>query len=112
MKKSLLLFLLAALIMSFHLPKTDSKFEAFKNDFIEAWWKLYPNSASMQGYHKYDSILTIPDNTFRNNELSFCKEWQQKLQAYSLKSLAVNDQTDYLMIENALESAVWYNQIF
>ena len=48
-------------------------FDRFKNSFIDELWKIYPSWAAMQGYHRYDSVLVIPDNKQRALEVSFAK---------------------------------------
>lgn len=83
-------------------------FDAFKERFVEALWKQYPSWASSQGYHKYDSILVIPNEASRNSDLSFCKNYLDSLKSFDLNSLSDNNKTDYHMIEDQLKSSQWY----
>ena len=85
----------------------DAKFDAYKAQFIENLWKTYPGWASSQGYHKYDSVLVVPDDASRAKELAFAKENLDSLKSYDLKDLSDNNKTDYHMIENQLRSIEW-----
>jgi len=86
----------------------DLVFDAFKERFILHLWELYPGWASSQGYHKYDSILVIPNQEQRNKELAFCKSNLDSLKAFDLNALSDNNKTDYHMIEDQLKSSQWY----
>ncbi|MEY2828453.1 MAG: hypothetical protein RIQ33_311 [Bacteroidota bacterium] len=85
----------------------DAKFDVYKNRFVENLWKVYPGWASSQGYHKYDSILIIPNNAERNVELNFAKANLDSLKSFDSKELSANNQTDYKMIENQLNATIW-----
>lgn len=85
----------------------DLQFDAYKNNFVEELWKIYPGWASSQGYHKYDSVLIVPDNTSREKELAFIKANLDSLKTYDNQALSDNNKTDYHMIENQLKSAEW-----
>lgn len=85
----------------------DTAFDAYKAQFIENLWKTYPGWASSQGYHKYDSVLIVPDEASRAKELAFAKENLDSLKSYDLNSLSDNNKTDYHMIENQLKSIEW-----
>ncbi len=65
---------------------------------MEALWKVYPTWASSQGYHKYDSVLFVPDDATRARELAFAKGNLDSLGAYQPDELNDNNQTDYRMI--------------
>jgi uncharacterized protein (DUF885 family) len=85
----------------------NNRFDQFKNNFVEELWKTYPGWASSQGYHKYDSILTIPDDAQRSKELAFSKAYLDSLKSFDLKSLSDNNKTDYYMIGNQLNASAW-----
>lgn len=85
----------------------DTAFDAYKEGFVENLWKIYPGWASSQGYHKYDSVLIVPDAASREKEVAFAKANLDSLKAYDLKGLSDNNQTDYKMIENQLNAAIW-----
>jgi hypothetical protein len=60
----------------------------------------------------YDSILTIPNNTEKEAGLRFSKLYLDSLQSFDLKALSQNNKTDFYLIKNNLESAIWYAKEF
>jgi uncharacterized protein (DUF885 family) len=105
------LILLLSIVFSFQSckQKTDTKvvnsnFEKYKETFVSELWKLYPDWAASQGFHKYDNILVVPDEKFRNKQLSFAKINTDSLKKYELSNLSDNNKIDYYLIENLLES--------
>jgi uncharacterized protein (DUF885 family) len=90
----------------------DLAFDQFKDRFVDALWKQYPSWASSVGFHKYDSILTIPNNTEKEAGLRFSKLYLDSLQSFDLKALSQNNKTDFYLIKNNLESAIWYAKEF
>jgi len=86
----------------------NTHFDAYKEQFVNNLWALYPGWASGQGYHKYDSVLVIPDEAQRTKELAFCKANTDSLKQFELSALSDNNKTDYQMIESQLKSTEWY----
>jgi len=82
-------------------------FDSYKENFVEALWKLYPGWASGIGYHKYDSILTIPNQQNRDKLLAFAKANMDSLKAFDLAKLSDNNKTDYYMLENSFKETDW-----
>jgi uncharacterized protein (DUF885 family) len=89
------------------MQSDDSLFDAFKQNFVEDLWKMYPSWASSQGYHKYDSLLVVPNDESRARELAFCKGTSVMLKTLDLSKLSDNNKTDYYMIENQINSTEW-----
>jgi uncharacterized protein (DUF885 family) len=85
-------------------------FENYKSNFIEGLWKIYPNWASELSYHKYDSVLTVPDAANADLQLKFITTNLDSLKGYDLKDLSDNNKTDYHMIENELNKKKWAMQ--
>ncbi len=85
----------------------NPQFDKYKEQFIENLWKIYPGWASSQGYHKYDSILTIPNDAQRTKELEFTKANLDSLKSFDINGLSDNNKTDYHMIDNQLKSLEW-----
>ncbi len=85
-------------------------FECYKDHFIEDLWKVYPAWASGQGYHKWDSVLVVPDDAARSRENAFAKANLDSLSAYKIGELNDQNKTDYHMIENQLKSIMWNNE--
>ncbi len=84
-------------------------FATYKSNFVDALWKVYPEWATSVGYHKYDSLLSIPDDVFRAREANFIQNSKIKLLAFNKDSLMPSDQMDYLQIENFIEQNKWSN---
>jgi uncharacterized protein (DUF885 family) len=82
-------------------------FDIFKEAFIEELWEIYPAWASSVGYHKYDTVLVVPDARSREREMAFAKENLNKLVAFDALRLSDNNKTDYYLIKNQLEKIEW-----
>lgn len=85
----------------------DKDFDSFKERFIDRLWLIYPGWASSVGYHKYDSVLVIPDDASRERELAFLKTNQDSLKRYDLSLLSDQNKTDLHLLEDFLRSAQW-----
>jgi len=85
----------------------NASFDNYKENFVLELRKVYPSWASSVGYHKYDSVLVIPDDASRNNELSFCKAHLDSLKKFKLAELSDLNKIDYHLIENQLKYAQW-----
>ncbi len=107
--KKLIAFFALLTVISCQTKKMNNSasFDNFKGNFIEALWKVYPEWANSEGYHKYDSVLVIPNQQQRDKELAFCKAYLDSLHGFELKSLSESNQIDYHLIENQLLSAQW-----
>jgi uncharacterized protein (DUF885 family) len=90
----------------------DKMFDLYKERFILNMWSVYPGWASGQGYHKYDSVLVIPDETQHKKELLFCKNNLDSLKNFDLTLLSDHNKTDYYLIEDQLQSTEWYINAF
>lgn len=86
----------------------DDRFNIYKESFIEDMWKHYPAWASAVGYHRYDSVLIIPDKASREREQAFASMHLDSLSSIDEKSLSANNRTDYLMIRDQLHLISWY----
>jgi uncharacterized protein (DUF885 family) len=90
----------------------DVQFDQFKERFVNSLWKQYPSWASSVGFHNYDSILTIPNAIEKEASLLFSKNYLDSLQSFDLNALSANNRTDFYLIKNNLESAIWYSKEF
>lgn len=86
---------------------SNERFDKYKEHFVEELWKVYPEWASSQGFHKYDSALVIPDEASRYRELYFSKAHRDSLKAFDPAKLNANNRTDYYLIDNQLRYADW-----
>ncbi|WP_210516325.1 DUF885 domain-containing protein [Hymenobacter terricola] len=86
----------------------DARFDAVKNQFIEALWRQNPDYASSQGYHNYDSLLLIPNAAQRQNDDAFARKYLATLGGFGLDSLSPNNQIDLRLLRNELRAERWY----
>ncbi|WPO78039.1 DUF885 domain-containing protein [Flavobacterium sp. KACC 22761] len=114
MKKLLIPILAVSLLISCNKnSKTavdkvlDQKFDKYKDNFVTDLWKIYPGWASGVGYHKLDSILVVPDANAKRAELDFANAQLDSLKHYDIESLSDNNKTDFQMIKNQLEGAIF-----
>ena len=88
-------------------PTPDTKFDAFKNRFLLALWRQEPGLASSKGYHKYDSLLVIPDAAQRQRSAAFAKTNLAALGSFRLGSLSPANQIDLRLLRNELRAGRW-----
>lgn len=82
-------------------------FENYKERFVSSLWEVYPDWASNQGYHKWDSILVVNDSVFKKKQLDFAHSQLDSLQNYSIKSLSDNNIIDFHIIQNQLKNVIF-----
>lgn len=102
-----LIFLIIPLSIFANPPSKNALFNNYRTFFIERLWKVYPEWATSVGYHKYDSLLSIPNTAQRQKELAFVENELKKLKAFSPDDLNDNNKTDYYIIKNHLEYIRW-----
>jgi len=85
----------------------DLKFDKYKEHFVENLWTLYPGWASSVGYHKYDSVLTVPNAEQRNKEKAFFNANLDSLKSFELSNLSDQNKTDHHLISDFLKSGNW-----
>ncbi|WP_431241586.1 hypothetical protein ACQ9BO_16285 [Flavobacterium sp. P21] len=85
----------------------DRKFDKYKDNFVTDLWKIYPGWASGVGYHKLDSVLVVPDANAKRAELDFANAQLDSLKHYDIERLSDNNKTDFQMIKNQLEGAIF-----
>ena len=122
MKKLILLsIIMGALFSACHnnTPAVDTMKDADKsftywkeNVFMDSMWRLSPVAASVQGYHKFDSMINVPDSTAKMKDLAFVDSVEGKLKSYSYDQLSDLNKTDYKLIENYVASTRFYENEF
>jgi uncharacterized protein (DUF885 family) len=105
--KKIIAFLI--ILSSFYISpaQKNEAFEEYKSMFIENLWKLYPEWATNSGYYKYNHILTIPNEAFRQNQLDFSKAGLAKLELIDFNKLSLSDKTDYYLMRDFMQSIPW-----
>lgn len=108
------LFIVSVMFISCGEKKNEKMedFKSFEDRFILAFWKQHPGWASYVGFHDYDSLLVIPNEENRLSELAFCRAYLDSLKQFDASKLSRSEQMDLLMIQNQLESSIWYSEVF
>ncbi|TGD80667.1 DUF885 domain-containing protein [Hymenobacter wooponensis] len=90
-------------------PETvNADFDRYKQRFIDSLWYYNPEWASSQGYHRYDSLLVVPTAGRRQTEAAAIARRWKEMEIFKPEDLSVNNQTDYHLLENYLQSARFY----
>jgi len=85
----------------------EAAFNAYELHFLDEFWKLNPDYATSVGYHKYDSLLVIPDKKSREKLLNFSKVQQDSLGKYNPGTFFASNKMDYSIIQNQLAEMQW-----
>ncbi|MDN4501675.1 DUF885 domain-containing protein [Alteromonadaceae bacterium BrNp21-10] len=91
------------------LTEQNAQFEQFKNAFLEETWSLYPNYGVYVGYYQHDGELTVPNAEFKQRETEYLQGNLAKLKEFDVALLSAANATDLALIQNQLESSLWYN---
>ncbi|HNQ13843.1 MAG TPA: DUF885 domain-containing protein, partial [Bacteroidia bacterium] len=111
----LVLILSLTLVFSCQTNKSDSvdqDFERYKDTFIESIWKLNPSWAMYVGYHKYDSVLLVPDSNYLVSQVATYESLLNELKKIDEGSLNQNNKVDYWMMRDFVLSSLWYAKEF
>lgn len=87
-------------------------FSSFKDRFLTAFWEQNPGWATYVGYHRHDSLLVIPNEENRTAKLAFCRSYLDSLKQFDQSRLSKAELTDLQMMQNQLESTIWYSETF
>ncbi len=101
--------LLSSSLFAKHITD-DQQFDAFKERFVFAILKIYPDVATSIGYHAYDSILMVPDNSYMKMQINFSTNYLDSLNRFNYAALNDGNKTDFKIIENQLKSVAWQQQ--
>ena len=89
-------------------PSPDARFDAFKRQFLLSLWRQDPGLATTKGYHKYDSLLVIPDAAQRQRDAAFAKTNLTALGTFDLARLSPANRIDLRLLRNELRARRWY----
>jgi uncharacterized protein (DUF885 family) len=87
--------------------QTSQAFKQATEQFIEDLWVESPGWGSWVGYHKFDHVLRIPNETGREQSLAFVTNQRQRFARFDVNILNDNEKTDYYLILNQLEQIQW-----
>ncbi|MBN4061585.1 DUF885 domain-containing protein [Bacteroidales bacterium AH-315-I05] len=93
--------------LSTNNEQNNIQFNAFKERFMEAFWKQHPTYATWSGYHKYDNVLVIPNEESRLNNELFCQQYLDSLKTFEIQKLNSANSTDLMLIKNQLLSSLF-----
>lgn len=89
------------------LGKDDASFTIYENNFLDGLWKLDPNRATMAGYHRYDSLLLVPDDKSRDKLLTYAKVQIDSMSRFDVTTLSEANRIDYHMMQNEMQTIEW-----
>ena len=87
--------------------KDDAAFTVYENSFLNGLWKLNPDWATSVGYHKYDSLLVIPNDQSRDKMITFSKVQIDSLSRFEVNTLSEANKIDYHLMQTQMESIQW-----
>jgi uncharacterized protein (DUF885 family) len=82
----------------------NARFETYKDYFVNELWKINPEWASSQGFHKYDSVLLIPTDENDRIQMKFAESQLDSLKKFPIEQLSDHNRTDVQMMQNLLNS--------
>lgn len=90
----------------------DADFDAYKEEFFKAYWNLNPGYAAALGLTDYAGTLVVPNSKRIKSETKAYQKMLKKVQKFKPDRLSGSNQTDRSLLENQLQSAIWYNTQF
>ncbi len=87
--------------------RDDAAFVVYENSFLDGLWKLDPDWATSVGYHKYDSLLLVPDDKLRDKRVTFAKIQLDSLSRFEVTTLNDADKIDYHLMQNQMQEMEW-----
>jgi len=102
----------AASEQSRHSADEAEAFSEFSQAFIDAMLEHHPEWAIYQGHYDSAGEVSIPTEQQREANLVFWREWLGRLEAFDVDSLTPKQQPEFALLKNALESRIWYQEVF
>lgn len=87
--------------------RDDGAFSVYENNFLEGLWKLNPDWATSVGFHKYDSLLLVPDDKSRDKMVNYAKLQLDSLSRFDITTLNEANKIDYQVMQNEMQKAEW-----
>jgi uncharacterized protein (DUF885 family) len=82
----------------------DKKFKAFVDEFLDAYFKASPVSATYIGEHKYDSLLDDFSPEAIQSEQHQLKQFLEKMATIDTTKLNDTNQVDFKILDNEIHS--------
>ncbi|MGI2170848.1 DUF885 domain-containing protein [Shewanella sp. MF05960] len=90
----------------------ELNFNDYSQQFIDELWTLSPTWALYSGKHVNDGYLDIPNQQSRDSTLAFVDKQETALAQFDPLTLTANQQIDYKLLVNLIESMKWDVQRF
>jgi uncharacterized protein (DUF885 family) len=87
--------------------RQDRAMDNLAGQFLNALWRIDPESAIAAGKYDTAASLTIPDPATRAAQLAFIDEWQAKFAKINASQLSDRQRTDLALLNNKLASDRW-----
>jgi uncharacterized protein (DUF885 family) len=87
--------------------KDNAAFTSYENSFLEGFWKLNPDWATGVGYHKYDSLLLVPNDEHRQKLVNFAKLQIDSMARFEVNSFSDENRIDYRIMQIQMEYLQW-----
>ena len=94
------------------IENADQSFASFENTFLDAYWKQYPSGSINAGYGKYYDKLVVPDSATFAANINFSGNWTDSLKKINYERLNENNKISFNIINNQLQSDIWYTAVF
>ncbi len=85
----------------------STDFQQLTDDYLEVYWQLSPGRASGVGLTQYDSVLTIPNQTYFKKTKSTIDSLLVVLESYPAETLGSLDKIDLEMMKDRLDLFDW-----
>jgi uncharacterized protein (DUF885 family) len=92
--------------------KSDRWMDSNSQQFLNALWKLEPESAIASGKFDGAANLTIPNAATRAHEIAFADEWLQRFGKIDARQLSAKQRTDLALLVNKVKADRWYLTTF
>jgi len=87
--------------------RDDDSFTVYEDVFLDALWKQNPDWGTLEGYHKYDSVLLVPSAKTRDKLLDFDKNQLDSLSHFNPDQLNDANRMDFELMQNQLQYSQW-----
>jgi len=91
---------------------TDAEFDKYKEAFVLRLWEMNPSWASGMGYHKFDSVLVVPNTARQVKEKQFIQKELDQLNQFQIDELSDANKIDFKLIRNYLDGSDWEQSSF
>ncbi len=92
--------------------RQDRALDTLASQFLNALWRIDPESAIAAGKYDTAATLTIPNPETRTQQLAFIDNWLERFAKIDPKQLSAKQRTDLVLLTNKLNSDRWNLTVF